>query len=105
MHQGGERSLKESSDTVAEKSDAELGTASRKRCFQSQQLGRWGDPMDERGELEALAAKCRQLASGLTDGNARKTLLELADDYERRARPIPNGASECRRPTVSPLTR
>jgi hypothetical protein len=44
-----------------------------------------GDGMDERSELQALAAKCRQLALALTDENARTSLLDLADEYERRA--------------------
>jgi DNA-binding CsgD family transcriptional regulator len=42
-----------------------------------------GDEMDERGEPQSSAAKCRQLPSRLTDRNARTSRFELADEYER----------------------
>jgi hypothetical protein len=41
--------------------------------------------MDELSDLHSLAAKCRQLASSLADENARKSLLDLADEYDRQA--------------------
>ena len=50
--------------------------------------------MKSPAELRADAAKCRRLASGLTDARTKASLLELAISYELEAEEKESGLSD-----------